>query len=163
MSFRVWMSNSMAHDSRVCAHLFGKIPASLHGWRPSPTQRSVEELARYLAICGINPLRGFLEPGKGWRDIFRARIDAVPAEALGDAFEQQAQEIEAYFREISDETLETHSVTMPWGEILTLGQAIVSGPAKWLPSYRMQLFLYARQNGIQMTTPNLWHGREPVG
>jgi len=160
MSFRKWMSTSMAHDSRVCAHIFGKIPASLHGWRPSPSQRSVEELARYLAICGINPLRGFLEPGKGWREIFRSRIDSVPAEELGAAFEQQAQEIEAYFQEITDEQLETNSVTMPWGETMSLGQAIVYGPAKWLPSYRMQLFLYARQNDIVLSTPNLWHGKD---
>lgn len=162
MAFREWMGNSMAKDSRVCAHVFGKIPAELYGWRPSPSQRSVEELARYLAICGITPLRGFLEPTKGWRDVFRARIDAVPATSLGEAFEQQAREIEEYFREVPDETFEAHSVTMPWGETMSLGEAIVSGPAKWLPSYRMQLFLYARANGIAMTTPNLWHGRDPA-
>lgn len=162
MAFRDWMSVSMAHDSRVCAHVFGKIPASLHGWRPSPAQRSVEELVRYLAICGINPLKGFLEPDKGWRDVFRARIDAVPMEGIADAFELQAREIEAWFREVSDETLESHMVTMPWGQTLSLGQAIVAGPAKWLPSYRMQLFLYARQNGIAMTTPNLWRGVDPA-
>ena len=162
MSYKNWLAQSMARDCRVCIHLFHKIPASLHDWRPSEKQRSVGELLGYLSICGISALKGFREPGKGWRDVYLARLAQTPTGQFPEAMETQAQEIEEYFRDLPDELLETQEVTMPWGETLPLGQAILNGPLKWLPAYKMQLFLYAKQNGIDLKTPNLWRGVDPA-
>lgn len=162
MSYTQWLGRSMAHDVRVCIHLFEKIPSSLHAWRPSEKQRSVDELLRYLAFSPISALKGFREPERGWRDHYQAKAKSLSLSDFPAAMEDQAREIEAYFADLPEELLESLQVKMPWGEILPLGYAIVNGPAKWLPAYKMQLFLYGRQNGIQMVTSNLWRGVEPV-
>jgi len=157
-----WVAESMAKDCRVCIHLFQRIPESMHSWRPSEGQRSTSELLGYLSICAISALKGFLEPDKGWRDHYRARSQAMVPSRFPELMEQQACEILDYFRDLPDALLESHQVRLPWGEELPLGQAILVAPAKWLPAYRMQLFLYAKANGVEVATANLWHGRDPV-
>jgi len=162
MSYTQWLSRSMAHDCRVCIHLFRKMPSSLHGWRPSEKQRSVEDLLRYLSVCAISALKGFREPDKGWRDHYMAQAKSMTTDQFPEFMEQQAQEIEAYFRDLPENLLESVQVKMPWGETFPLGYAIVNAPAKWLPAYKMQLFLYAKQNGIELVTANVWRGTDPA-
>lgn len=157
-----WLAESMAKDCRVCVHLFQKLPESMYAWRPSDGQRTTSELLSYLSICAIAALKGFLEPDKGWRDHYRAQAQAMVPSRFPDQMEQQALEILGYFRDLPDDLLHSHRVRLPWGEELPLGQAILVAPAKWLPAYRMQLFLYAKANGIALSTANLWHGRDPV-
>ena len=157
-----WIADSMANDCRVTIHLFHKIPESLYDWRPSPGQRSVEELLRYLSVCAISALRGFCEPGAGWRDIYLARSKDYDLARFPEVMESQAQEILEYFRDLSDDVLATQAVRMPWGETLLLGEAILGAAAKWIPAYKMQLFLYAKANGVALSTPNLWRGVDPV-
>jgi hypothetical protein len=156
-----WLATSMAKDCRTCIHLFGKIPAELYGWRPTEGQRSVEELLRYLSVSTISALKGFKEPEQGWRDRYQAQAKEMPVSEFPAFMERQAQEIEAYFEALTEADLEKE-IRMPWGETMLLGYAILFAAAKWLPAYRMQLFLYLKQNGIALTTPNLWHGRDPA-
>lgn len=156
-----WLAESMAKDCRTCIHLFGKTPESLYGWRPSEGQRSVEELLGYLSVCAISALKGFREPDKGWRDHYMAQAKGMSVRQFPEFMEKQAQEIEAYFVELTEADL-AKEVKMPWGETWTLGSAILNAPAKWLPAYRMQLFLYLKQNGIKVITPNLWRGTDPA-
>lgn len=157
-----WVADNMAKDCRTTIHLFQRIPAALHDWRPSPGQRSVEELLRYLSVCAISALRGFREPGAGWRDVYAARSKEYDLVRFPEAMESQAQQILEYFRDLPDEELATRTVSMPWGETMFLGEAILGAAYKWLPAYKMQLFLYAKANGIALSTPNLWRGVDPV-
>ncbi len=152
----------MAKDCQTCVHLFHKIPESLYGWRPSESQRSVEELLRYLSVCVISALKGFQEPDKGWRDQYLALAKEMTPAQFPERMEAQAQEIRDYFAQLPEESLATQEVKLPWGETQILGYAILNAPAKWLPAYKMQLFLYAKQNGIKLGTPNLWRGTDPV-
>lgn len=156
-----WLAESMAKDCRTCIHLFGKIPESLYGWRPNEDQRSVEELLGYLSVCAISALKGFLEPEKGWRDHYIAQVKGMSVKQFPEFMEKQAQEIETYFNALTEADLDKE-VKMPWGETMNVGYAILYAPAKWLPAYRMQLFLYMKQNGIKVSTPNLWRGTDPV-
>ena len=157
-----WLADTMIKDCHTCVHLFHKFPESLHDWRPSPQQRSVEELLGYLSICVISALKGFKEPGKGWRDVYLAKAKAMTFAQFPQAMEEQAAEIAEYFRDLPEEILANQEVKMPWGEVLPLGAAIVMAPAKWLPAYKMQLFLYAKTNGLAVATPNLWRGVDPA-
>lgn len=162
MSFHKLLADSLARDCRVCVHLIHKIPADLHSWRPTPGQRSVEELLRYLCVSTISAIKGMCEPDRGWRDHYQAKAKALTTADFAQAMEEQAQEILAWFEALPEDAFETHSVTMPWGETMTLGEAVVGSVAKWLPAYRMQLFLYLKQNGVAVSTPNLWRGVDPA-
>lgn len=161
MSFQAWLGQSMARDCRICIHLFQKFPESLHGWRPSEGQRSVEELLQYLSICAIAALKGAIEPDKGWRDHYVAQSKAMKAAQFPEFMEKQAQEIETFFASQPEAAFETIQVKQFYGDPLPMGQSIINGPAKYLAAYKMQLFLYAKQNGIAVGTPNLWRGTDP--
>jgi hypothetical protein len=49
---------------------------------------------------------------------------------------------------------------MPGGGELPLGAALLNGPFKWLTSYKLQLFLYAKANGAAIGTVNAWAGMD---
>jgi hypothetical protein len=156
-----WLAEGLAKDFRISQHLFGKIPAELYDWRPSPGQRSVAELLKYLSVCVIGGLRGFVEPGTDWRAHYAAKSAALKPEDFPAAMAEQAAEIAALLENLTAEQLAV-SQTMPWGESVSLGEALCGGAVRRLPAYNMQLFLYLKQNGIQLSTPNLWHGRDPA-
>jgi len=156
-----WLAESLAKDCRISIHLFEKTPAELYDWRPTPGQRSVKELLQYLSICVIAGLRGFVEPGTVWREHYAAKAAALEPRDFPAAMAEQAAEIARLFEALTPEQLAI-SVTMPWGESLTLGMAIAGGAVRRLPAYNMQLFLYLKANGIALSTPNLWHGRDPA-
>lgn len=156
-----WLAESLAKDCRISIHLFGKIPASLYDWRPSPGQRSIKELLQYLSICVIGGVRGFVEPGTNWREHYAAKASALEPIDFPAAMAEQASEIASFFAKLTPELLE-RTATMPWGETVSLGSFLAGGSVKRLPAYNMQLFLYLKANGVSLSTPNLWHGRDPA-
>jgi len=155
-----WLAETMAKDCEISIHLFGKIPAELYDWRPTPTQRSVTELLQYLSVCVIAGLRAMIDPDKGWRDIYAARAAALEPQDFPAAMAEQAREIRKVVNGLAAEQLAA-SVPMPWGETVQVGPSILNS-AKRLPSYNMQLFLYLKSNGIVLSTPNLWRGTDPA-
>lgn len=157
-----WVAESIAKDCRITIHLYRKIPHTLYDWRPSPQQRSVGELLRYLSVCAISGLKAYREPEKGWRDVYTAQAKEMDLSQFGDYMEHQANEVLEFFRDLTDEELATKEVRQPSGDVVKLGEAILNSPFKQLPAYKMQLFLYAKANGIQVSTPNLWRGVDPA-
>jgi len=151
---------SMLRECDICIHLFGKLPPEAYDYRPSEGQRSTLELLRYLAICGIGGIRAMSGGDWGvWKD-FSARTAEMPAEGFPAMMERQKEEIAAFFAETSEETLETQPATLPWKETVPLGAALLAGPFKWLAAYKLQLFLYAKANGAEVSTPNAWMGSD---
>jgi hypothetical protein len=162
MISKEWLCDAMIRDCRILVHLHYKTPVGLQEWRPTEGQRSILELFRYISVSPISYLRSYLEPAAGWREKYQAVSQALSFDDVPNRLIATAEEIEAFFRETSDETLATHRVKTPAGEELPFAQAILNGPVKWLPAYKMQVFLYLKQNGVNLSTPNLWRGVDPA-
>lgn len=161
MSFKDELHESIQLELHILEHLFNKIPQDnllAMDYRPSPGQRSLLELLRYLSYAGIG---GCLAAVEGGFDGFRrvaARAEDMPAEELPAALARQKEEIAELFAGLSDEDLATRRSKNPLGQEMSLGKALLELPFRWLVAYRMQLFLYAKANGADLWTPDCWYG-----
>ncbi len=150
--------DAMLRECDICVHLFGKLGPEAYDYRPTGKQRNTTELLRYLAICGIAGATCMAE--SNWKRFaeFSERTKDMPPEAFPEAMARQKAELEAFFAATSEETLSTQPAPLPGGGELPLGEALLNGPFKWLTSYKLQLFLYAKANGAEIGTANAWRG-----
>jgi hypothetical protein len=155
-------AQSMARECDIIVHLFSKLPPEAYDYRPSEQQRSTTELLRYLSICAAAGIHCMKNGDFKLFAPFSERAKEMPPSEFPAAMARQKQEILDFFDSVSEETLLTQEAPMPGGAMLPLGAAIVNGPAKWLAAYKMQLFLYAKANGLsELKTSNLWRGTDP--
>lgn len=161
MSFKDELHESIQLELHILEHLFNEIPKDnllAMEYRPSPGQRSLLELLRYLSYAGIG---GCLAAVEGGFDGFRrvaARAEDMPAEEFPAALARQKEEITELFAGLEDEDLATRRSKNPLGQEMSLGKALLELPFRWLVAYRMQLFLYAKANGADLWTPDCWYG-----
>lgn len=158
--------DSMLHEYNLIEHLYTKLPEGSMEWRPAENMRSTIELLRYLAFIGTSSVETLHKGGWGVPeniDKLRARSAATkelqPAD-IPAAIEREKHNIKELMSAITPEDLETETV-FPWGEKTKLGRALLESPLKYLTAYRMQLFLYAKQNGADIGTANNWRGVDP--
>lgn len=161
MSFKDDLHESIQLELHILEHVFNKIPKeNLEAleYRPSPGQRSLLELLRYLSYAGIG---GCLAAVEGGFDGFRrvaARAEEMPAGEFPAALARQKEEIAELFAGLTDEDLLTRRTKNPLGQELSLAKGLMELPFRWLAAYRMQLFLYAKANGADLWTPDCWYG-----
>lgn len=163
MITREQLRDSLIHECDVLSHLFTKLNPEASSYRPAPTQRSTEELLRYLAICAAAGIRCMSEANWKLFSEYQERVKEMPAAGFPEAMANQKREIVAFFDQVSDDALASQEAPMPGGlGVAPLGLAILNGPLKWLVAYKMQLFLYAKASGApDLKTPNLWRGSDP--
>lgn len=141
-------------------HLYTKLPkgkASL-AYRPTPGQRSTLELLRYLSYCGIGACHFALEGNwDGYQKVAK-RGQKMPAGKFPAAMDRQKKEIAALLSKLSAADFSSRMTKNPAGQEMTLGRALLEMPTRWLGGYRMQLFLYARALGADVSTPDCWYG-----
>lgn len=153
------LASSIATECDIAVHLFGKLGPDSYDYRPSPGQRNTTELLQYLSMCGIGGIR-WLEQGrpKVWKEHVAKAADLPPAKFV-EAMQQQKAEIAEFFTRTDASVLATREATMPTGDKMPLGAAIMNGPLKWLTAYKLQLFLYAKATGAtEIGTANAWAG-----
>lgn len=156
----------MLHEYNLIEHLYTKLPEGLAEWRPAENMRSTIDLLRYLAFIGTSGVETLYNGGWGIPeniDKLRARSAATKELGFADipaAIEKEKHHIKELMSVITAEDLETET-TYPWGEKEKLSRALLEAPLKYLTAYRMQLFLYAKQNGAQIGTANNWRGVDP--
>lgn len=153
--------DSMLKEIAVITHLCGKVRPGTENWRPSPEQRSVIELLRYLSYCAISPLKaaitGDWETGKRYSE-------AASRLSLADfprALETEARELRGLFTEILSGDFMNKQVTRPGSDPIPLGRFLLDSAFKYLPAYKMQLFLYLKQQGVPgLSSMNVWRGQD---
>ncbi|GIK52327.1 MAG: hypothetical protein BroJett014_13000 [Planctomycetota bacterium] len=154
--------DSMLKEIHAIKHLASKVPAGFENYRPGEKQRSMIELLRYLTYCGISGLKAGLsgnwEIGKSLAEsAAKLGLTEIPA-----ALERQASELKGLFASIAPDDFSRKMVQRPGQEALPLGRFILDSGFKYLPSYKMQLFLYLKQSGQQsLNSSNLWRGEDP--
>ncbi len=154
------LAASMLRDCDVILHLFTKLDLKDADYRPSEKQRSTLDLLRYLSIFAEAFIDCSVHADWGRFKAFSDRSMEMPFDGFPAAMEAQKAAIEAFFKGVSEETLETREVPLAGGRgVATLGLAILNGPQKWLAAYKMQLFLYAKACGHdELATSNVWGG-----
>ena len=141
------LRDALLHECDIAIHLHSKIPEGTEDYRPTEGQRSTTELLRYLAACGIGSALA-MRDGKwdGYKEAMEGVAELPPAE-FPDAMRRQKEALRAFVDGLSDDDLQNVESTLPWGEKVTLGRALLETTLKWLTAYRMQLFLYAKAAG----------------
>ena len=153
---------SVAGETSVCKHLFNKIPEGGLDYSPGENMRNTLELLRYLTYCGLAPTEALLK--ENW-ELIQNHVSAASS-LEGPQFPQQMEEqqrqLEEMLQEVPEEDLKSRQVRVPWGAQMSLGEALVNLPLKFLTAYRMQLFLYAKAAGArELGTYNCWMGCDP--
>jgi hypothetical protein len=159
MITKTQIAAEMGRECDISKHVFSKLPAVSYDYKPTPEQRTTTELLRYLSICGIAGIRSLDE--SNWKVFgeYVARVAEMKPEDFPAAMDRQKAEIKAFFDSVSEQTLETRDAGLPLGGTLKLGEAILALPFKWIPAYKLQLFLYAKSCGCSsIGTANAWMG-----
>jgi hypothetical protein len=151
--------SSLQNEVRILQHLITKIDRTAIDYRPSPKQRSIHELLKYLSMMGPTLVR--IASGKA--DL--AAWKAAAAEADGQSFDQTVAAIaaqkdlyEALLADFSDETLRAEIDNFD-GSKTSRGVFIIKYVLSGHAAYRTQLFLYLKSCGCdELNTRNLWGG-----
>lgn len=160
MVSRQHLLEAILHEIDVCKHLFGKIPSEGFHFRFSERQRSTLELLRYLATCGIGPVRSLTAENWSLYDECDKEVESMRPEDFPAVMDRQGEMIREAFEAISDDDLEGKIVKAPGvAGALPLGGAIMRTSYAWLVAYRMQLFLHVKASGVpEIGTANNWAG-----
>jgi len=150
---------SLQHEIRILVHLCSKVTPEMLEYRPTPKQRSLIELLRYLTVMGpvlVPSIKAGAFLQEAWQAA-DAKAAGMDFEAIVKSLGSQAGFYADAVAAFSDEELR--------GEIEMFGQKMPRGP--FLVSmvqcghaaYRTQLFCYLKSCGREeLNTMNLWAG-----
>ena len=159
MFTKAQLVDSIRQEIRVIRHLAKKVPEGRLDWRPTPVQRSVVELLRYLSVCALVPAV-WIRDGK-WdaAEALEARAEKLDPKEFDAAMEREEKELVAIVEGFSDVEMAERPTAMPWGTPCRTGEGLVNMCLKCLVAYRMQLFLYAKGAGNHDIGPaDCWVG-----
>ncbi|HYG74629.1 MAG TPA: hypothetical protein VEK08_06465 [Planctomycetota bacterium] len=154
---------SIRNEVNVIKHLHTKVPKDKLDYRPTPQQRSMQELLEYLP-CNLAALSKHLLSGD-WTTA-KGTFDAVKQAARADFPGTMDREAEAFImiiQAIPEAGFATREIRTPMGTTVKLGTALLDFHIKFLAGYKMQLFLYLKSCGLsELSTSNCWRGMDPV-
>ncbi len=128
-------------------------------FRPTEKVRSTYELMQYLTYIGGVMMRRYVKNDvtPEVREELMAYRDTLTIDNFVERIDEQWNIIQKYMADVTEEKLLTMEVELPWKEKMPLGQAIITGPIKWLAAYRLQLFFYLKLNGRpEIGTKDAW-------
>ncbi len=150
---------SMRHEIKIIKHLAAKVPADKLDWRPTPGQRSIGELLQYLTVSAEIPCVNLFTNNWDHAQAASAKAETVTPETFATAMDAQMDRLDELIRDVDVASALETDATMPWGTPVKQGQGFIDMPLKSLVAYRMQLFLYAKQAGVEgLSSANCWAG-----
>ena len=151
--------DELRHETAVIKHLATKLVPGTGDWRPSPVQRSMIELMRYLTCCASVPISSAIKGNWDDAEPLEKAAEAVTLENFAAGMDAQMRLIESLLADVTVGHMLEAEATLPWGKPIRLGAALVSMGIKPLAAYRMQFFLYVKQSGNHDIGPaNCWVG-----
>lgn len=152
---------ALQNESRINVHLAGKIDRAKLDYRPTPKQRSMIELLRYLAMMGPAVVQATTS-GKMVEADWNAAEKTVSGYDVDQAVKAIAAQGDTYAKllaGVSDADLRAE-IDM-FGQKGTRGAFMVNLVLGSCVAYRMQLFLYLKSCGREeLNTMNLWAGMD---
>jgi hypothetical protein len=151
--------NSMRDEIKIIKHLGTKVKAEHLGYQPSANQRTLLQLLQYLSYCGLGSAVFIVT---GTRDHAKQMTEdslKVNLNNFSEAMDNQMVKIEDSLKGLDDKSLSEKEFTMPTGDKVKAGYALVNRSLKFLVAYRMQLFLYLKDAGVTgLGSSNCWSG-----
>ncbi|MFN0182054.1 MAG: hypothetical protein ACKVZ0_24890 [Gemmatimonadales bacterium] len=153
---------SLQQEVRILLHLASKVEPSMQGYRPTPNQRSVLELVRYLSMMGPTIVRyGLAEKPEIaiWTDGEAAAANRDFTQSVA-AIATHGALYQTLLGGVSDATFRAPFTDFD-GRQTTRGAFLVNLVLAGSAAYRMQLFLYLKAAGLsQLNSANLWSGAD---
>jgi hypothetical protein len=158
---------SLQKEVRILLHLAGKIDPATLDYRPTPKQRSIIELLRYLSVMG--PLLVRYGKGEGsnaeaWMETSKSLAEAAERRDFDQTMAAIAGHHDTYAELIggmSDDEFRSEVTGFDGGKI-SCGSFLVNHVLGQCAAYRTQLFLYLKACGrAELNTMNLWVGVDP--
>ncbi|MBZ0136626.1 MAG: hypothetical protein K8I27_09660 [Planctomycetes bacterium] len=154
--------DSMLWEIRIIKHLATKIPPGGMSYRPSPQQRSMLELMRYLTTCAIVPAIQAVTGNWDHAGEMGQAAEQVNQQNFDRAMTGQGHKLKELVNGISSHDFANKQAAMPWGAPCTVGQGIMDMCLKALVAYRMQFFLYVKAAGRKdIGVAQCWVGVDP--
>ena len=150
---------TLAHEVHILVHLCSKVTPEMLDYRPTPKQRSLMELLRYLTAMGpvlVESVKAgeFLSPA--WT-AGEERAKAMDFDAVVASLASQADHYREAIGAFSEEEL-LGEVNL-FGSKAKRGRNLVEMVLNGHAAYRMQLFCYLKACGREeLNTMNLWAG-----
>ena len=149
-------------EVRILVHLASKVDRSTVDYRPTPKQRSVLELLRYLSIMGpqlVLAAKGNAFNVESWTAATKA-AEARDFDQTVAAIAAQEQEYATLLGDMSDADFRAEMNAFD-GSKTTRGAFIVNLVLCGHAAYRTQLFCYLKSCGRdELSTWNLWRGMD---
>jgi hypothetical protein len=150
---------SLQQEVRILLHLASKIDRSKLDYRPTPKQRSIIELLKYLSVMGPGLVQaakaGGFDPA-----VWTEAVKAADSRDFDQTLSAIGKHVDAYatlLADVSDSDFRAE-VEM-FGQKTTRGAFIVNLVLCGCAAYRTQLFLYLKACGREeLSTMNLWAG-----
>ena len=167
MAFKEYILESIIADLAICQHLYEKIPDGSMDKRPREGMRSTRELLQYLSCTASVTIESFVNGGWGLPENIERVKEKRAKSALLDpkdfvaTVEEEKRLITELLDPFSDNDLLTMETVLPWGAKVKLIEALLNNSLKYIAAYRLQLFLYAKMWGAEISTPNAWLGKDP--
>ena len=154
--------SSLQDEVRILLHLASKIDRSTLDYRPTPKQRSLLELLRYLSMMGPMMIKyGLAQDGTFDREVWMAAAKAAEARDFNQTLAVISAQHDEYSRLLSgvrDEEFRSEMTEFD-GSTMTRGSYLVNAVLGGCAAYRMQLFVYLKACGQEeLGTSNLWRG-----
>lgn len=154
---------SCAHEIRCIKHIATKIPDNQYDYRPTPVQRNMTELLRYLACCASSPLCNMRDGNWDAAEALEKAVENLDVRKdFAAAMDRQQEFIATTINAFKEGDFASVGREMPWGAPCKLGQGLINTVLKALVAYRMQLFLYVKASGRHDIGPaQCWVGVDP--
>jgi hypothetical protein len=154
--------STLKQEVRILLHLTSKIDRAKLDYRPSPKQRSIIELLRYLSIMGPMLVQ-FAKAGAFDRAAWTEAEKAAAARDFDQTLAVIAAQSDGYAALLAGmPDADFRAEIDMFGNKTTRGAFIVNLVLGGCAAYRTQLFLYLKACGREeLGTTNLWAGVDP--
>ena len=142
----------------IINHLIEKIPADKYDFKLMDNQRTVADLLHYLSSIFSDTLQVMKS---GDQDLYKT-LPKTPAITPENATAQMNAEVEKEKELLATWTEEDLKapISLFGGPQMSKGTMLVDYLLQWAAAYKMQLFLYIKQMGINVGTSNVWGGMD---
>jgi hypothetical protein len=152
--------SALQNEVRILLHLASKIDRANLEYRPTPKQRSIVELLKYLSMMGpalVQAAKAGAFDGAAWTAAEQAAAAQSYEQTLA-AIAAQPATYAALLADVSDDDLRGEIDPFGAGKS-SRGSFLVNQVLCGCAAYRTQLFLYLKACGREeLNTWNLWVG-----
>ena len=151
---------SIGHEVQVLKHLLTKVPKDKLDYRPTPGQRSLQELLTHLPTNLAISKHVISGDWATAQETMKSVREAAQKDLNGTLDRELAAFVERV-KAIPERDFQGKEVALPTGAKVRLGDALLNFPFKFLIGYKMQLFLYLKSCGkTELNTINCWFGMD---